>query len=448
MNHPQGELVLAAASGSSGGLGLIGTLLAADVMYVRCPNDSFGRTDLIDWRVSCNKSHTVQLYRARSIVDAPTVTLASMADGETGPLLNGLTYTAEDTAGSAAWASRKYYTGGADDTADAVQLAALINADNTITPNGSVSVGDTITVVTTDDAGGSNTYTYTAAASPSYTTRVFDQSGNQAAELASIVLALNHKRNVTLSTCLAGTTITFVTENGIRKTYTAHASTTTAASREFSIGGTNSQDGDELVTCLNDATYGLGAGYTAVNAAGVVSITRNYAKAPDIIISSSSATTAACVNTAGGVPGVVAAATGATGELAITPTWVKTLTVTTSNGTRLATTDIDCPGVYATSALGVVTLVPRTPGSPSGGEKATTIKAKTGTGAGHCAVAQTATLLGLVKDGTAWTGVADNSTTSGTIYTQSANGWDHCYLAVTNNDGSNAATVVVAATKY
>ena len=231
-NFAPGELVIAAASGSAGGLGKIGTLLASDIMYVRCDNTGFGRTDKIDWRVKCDKAHAVQLYRARSIVDGATVTLASMADGETGPLLNGLTYTAEDTAASAAWAGHKYYTGGADDTADAVQLAALINADYAITPNGSVSVGDTITVVTTDDAsqaGVSNTYVFTAAATPSYTTRVFDQSGNQAAELASIVLALNHKRTVTLAACAAGTEISFIVENGVKKTYTAHATTTTAA---------------------------------------------------------------------------------------------------------------------------------------------------------------------------------------------------------------------------
>ena len=443
-NKPQTELVLAAASGSSGGLGLIGTLLAADIMYVRCPNDSWGRTDKIDWRVQCNKAHAVQLYRARSVVDSVTVTLASMADTETGPLLNGLTYTAEDTAADAAWASRKYYTGGADNTADAVQLAALINADNTITPNGSVSVGDTITVATTDDAGGSYSYTYTAAASPSYANRVFDQNGNQASELASIVLALNHRKNFKLETVLAGTTVSIQRPGDAAYTYTAHADTTSGTN--FAINGTDAQDAAELATAINtqSATHGYTATVANVNE---VHISRNSASTPEPILSASAATVT-CTNTAAGVPGVVAAATGATGELALTPTWVKTIAVTTSNGTRLATADIDCPGVYATSALGVVTLVPGTPGSPVNGEKATVIKAKTGTAAAHCAVAQTATLAGLVKDGAAVTGVADNSATAGTLYTQTANGWDHCYIAVTNSDGANPATIVVGATKY
>lgn len=448
MNHPQTEVVLAAASGSSGGLGKTGTLLASDTRYVRLDNSGFGRTDHVTWRVQADKAHAVQLYRARSVVDSVTVTLSSMADGETGPLLNGLTYTAEDTAADAAWASRYYYTGGADATADAVQLAALINADYTIVPNGSVSVGDYITVTTTDDAGGANTYTYTAAASPNYANRVFDQSGNQAAELASIVLAINHRRNVTLASVAAGTTISVIVENGIKKTYTAHASTTTAASREFSIAGSDSQDADELVACMNDATYGLGSSYTASNSSGVVSIRVNNAQAPKPILSSSDSTTAACVNTTGGVPGVIAAATGATGELAITPTWVKSVTVTSSNNTRLAVTNIDCPGVYATSALGVVTLVPGTPGSPNGGAKASVISCKTGTAAGHCAVAQTTTLLGLSKDGAAVSGVAANSTTAGTLYDQWLDGWECGYLGITNSDSSNAATVVVAATRY
>ncbi len=38
---------------------------------------------------------------------------------------------------------------------------------------------------------------------------------------------------------------------------------------------------------------------------------------PQPVISSSNGTTAACENTHGGVPGIVAAATGATGELAL-----------------------------------------------------------------------------------------------------------------------------------
>jgi hypothetical protein len=73
---------------------------------------------------------------------------------------------------------------------------------------------------------------------------------------------------VTLTTVLAGHTITI---NDL--TFTAHAATTTPANREFSIAGaTDTLDADELVTCINDATYGV-PGVTAVNNAGVITLT-------------------------------------------------------------------------------------------------------------------------------------------------------------------------------
>ena len=40
-------------------------------------------------------------------------------------------------------------------------------------------------------------------------------------------------------------------------TFTAHATTTTVANREFSIAGTDAQDAAQLVVVLNDATYGM-----------------------------------------------------------------------------------------------------------------------------------------------------------------------------------------------
>ena len=57
--------------------------------------------------------------------------------------------------------------------------------------------------------------------------------------------------------------------NGL--TFTAHTDTTTVASRQFSIAGTDSQDGDELCTCINDATYGV-PGITATNNAGTITL--------------------------------------------------------------------------------------------------------------------------------------------------------------------------------
>lgn len=71
---------------------------------------------------------------------------------------------------------------------------------------------------------------------------------------------------VTLSTFLATGTITI---NGV--TFTAHASTTTAADREFSIGGTDTQDAAALAGLINDATYGV-PGVTASASSGVVTL--------------------------------------------------------------------------------------------------------------------------------------------------------------------------------
>lgn len=75
------------------------------------------------------------------------------------------------------------------------------------------------------------------------------------------------KMTIALATVLANQTVTI---NGI--TFTAHASTTTAANREFSIGGTDTADGDELASLINDATYGV-PGVTASNNAGTLTLT-------------------------------------------------------------------------------------------------------------------------------------------------------------------------------
>jgi len=59
--------------------------------------------------------------------------------------------------------------------------------------------------------------------------------------------------------------------NGL--TFTAHATTTTVALRQFSIaGGSDTLDGDELAVVLNDPTYGV-PGVTASNNAGTVTLT-------------------------------------------------------------------------------------------------------------------------------------------------------------------------------
>ena len=90
-----------------------------------------------------------------------------------------------------------------------------------------------------------------------------------AGQLATALITANAlvtKATVTLATFLAGGTITI---NGL--VFTAHATTTTYANREFSIAGTDTADGDELVLCINHATYGV-PGVTASNNAGVVTL--------------------------------------------------------------------------------------------------------------------------------------------------------------------------------
>ncbi|HUT86624.1 MAG TPA: hypothetical protein VMX15_00870, partial [Candidatus Heimdallarchaeota archaeon] len=67
---------------------------------------------------------------------------------------------------------------------------------------------------------------------------------------------------------------------------TAHATVTTVANREFSIAGSDTQDGDELVICINDPTYGV-PGVKASNAAGVVTLVAD--PAGDVVITIASA---------------------------------------------------------------------------------------------------------------------------------------------------------------
>lgn len=71
---------------------------------------------------------------------------------------------------------------------------------------------------------------------------------------------------VTLTTVLAGATLTV---NGL--VFTAHATTTTVANREFAINGTDTTDATNLVTCLNDPVYGV-PNIHAENTANVVTI--------------------------------------------------------------------------------------------------------------------------------------------------------------------------------
>jgi hypothetical protein len=123
---PTAATILAAATGSDGGYGKIGTILAAGVTYVRCPvSDLTGR---VKWRVKADKTHTVQLYVAEANVLSGTLTLSDATvvdDGDTF-VLCGLTFTGEATEGDASAAARKYWLG-ANNAEAAVNLTALLN---------------------------------------------------------------------------------------------------------------------------------------------------------------------------------------------------------------------------------------------------------------------------------------------------------------------------------
>ena len=71
---------------------------------------------------------------------------------------------------------------------------------------------------------------------------------------------------LTLTDVLAGDTVTI---NGLL--FTAHATTTTPALREFSISGDDTADAVELAAVINDATYGV-PGITATPAVAVVTL--------------------------------------------------------------------------------------------------------------------------------------------------------------------------------
>ena len=79
------------------------------------------------------------------------------------------------------------------------------------------------------------------------------------------------KFTLALATVTAGQTVII---NGL--TFTAHASTTTVADREFSISGNDSADADELVVVINNGTYGV-PGVTAANSSGTVTLTQDDA---------------------------------------------------------------------------------------------------------------------------------------------------------------------------
>ena len=146
-------VTLAAATGSTGGLGKITTEPAAGILYVRM--DCAPNTHSVEWVIECNKAHAVQFYRAESNVLGGTITLAdahTVGDEDT-CVLNGLTYTAEATEEDAVASERKFWTG-ANNAAAAANLAALLTNATYGVPGITASVAavdatDVITIAAT-----------------------------------------------------------------------------------------------------------------------------------------------------------------------------------------------------------------------------------------------------------------------------------------------------------
>lgn len=427
--YPLGsEAVLAKATGSDDGLGKIATVADGTWLYVRKNTSDFPYGQ-VDWRLSCNQQYDYQLYKSRSIEDEVTLTVGSLGDSET-LSINGLTYTAEATANTAGYADREFSVAGTD-AQDAALLAALINMDySVVTAGTSVAATDKL-IITTDEGE----HEIVAAAAADYTAGQYKLDATAATELASIAAAINQSQNVT---CASSTTNDTVTVNGI--VFTSKTAEN-KANRQFDNDASDNATATSLAACINDATYGV-EGVTASATANVVTLYRD-SEADSITLSSSNATRHPCVTTVGGVPGVTATIGPVTSELGITPTWTTTLTVE-EEGDQLTVTDIDCPGVFASSSEAVVTLKP---GSYAAGlgELAPVIQAVSGTAGVHCVVSQAATLAGIYEEDAITVDVAA-TTSGGRLYTQDIDNYEYCYLGVKNDSGGAAATVVVGAT--
>jgi hypothetical protein len=406
--------VLAKATGSDGGLGKVAAMAASETIYTRI-DLSDQAYSYVDWLVKTSGKSDVAFYVANSMVDSVDVTLDAIADTNVVDI-NGLTLTGKANAAAAVAASRYFRVDATGNDADAVVLAALINADYAVTTAGtSIAATDKLTITTDEGA-----HTIVAGATAVPTTGTYGLSSTVGTELTSIVATINHSQNITCSATV--TTALTTTINGY--VFTA-GSTEAVATRTFDNDAGANATATSLAVCINDATYGV-PGVTAIASGAVVYLYRDT-EADSITLTSSSAAKLTCVTTVGGVPGVTAVETGATGELTITPTWTKVLTVTES-GAQLTVVDIDIPGVLATAGTAKVTL---TPGTPAGvaGELASVLQV-TGT-ATRTVISKAVTLAGLIQvDITTGVDLADNSLTAGRLFHQSVYGYPYAYCGL------------------
>ena len=81
------------------------------------------------------------------------------------------------------------------------------------------------------------------------------------------------KATLTLSSAANGETVTITDTDGTDYVFTAHTNTTTAASRQFKIDGTDAQDATALYGLLIHATYGVPGLAFADDSSGGITIT-------------------------------------------------------------------------------------------------------------------------------------------------------------------------------
>ena len=233
------ELVLAAATGSTGGLGKITTIPASGVMYVRCPCGM--NVQHLDWNVKCNKANKVQLYRTRTIVDSVTLDVSGNALANTETIfVGGLAFTAHTDTNVRA--TRQFAIDGIG-TADAVELAAAINYGTALTVT-ACDVGETLIL----EGAYGKLYTYTAAAAEDLPNRVFTRT-NAATAAASIARCVNR------DTALSGITAAVSDGAEVALTNTSGTATTVV----------------NALAHITATDYGV-PGVTAVPAAGVVTV--------------------------------------------------------------------------------------------------------------------------------------------------------------------------------
>jgi hypothetical protein len=315
------KLVLAAATGSTGGLGKITTIPIAGVLYVRCP----GTAARIKWIIKSDKAASVQAYVSPDIVQSVTLDVSGNTLANTHTVfVGGLTFTAETNTNVRA--SRQFAIDG-NGTADGVELAAAINYGTALT----VTACDLLETIVVTSANGVDSKTYTGAAAEAISDREFTRT-NAATAAASLTRCIN---------------------------------------------------ADTAVT-----------GVTAVNSDGA-----------EVALTNTQGTAVAIVNALG----------------------------------HITATNYGVPGVTATPAAGIVTIVPKAVNG------AYTIQAVTGTAAGACVVTHT-TLASLVRDGAA-TAIAADSTTLGYTLDQYTDGLTG-YLGISNSDGAAVLTPVISAYRF